>query len=292
MGFYQHQIDKALENAPVIRAKDHPKIVMCSDCHRGTGTWNDSFLRNKPLYMAALHYYRRNHFTYIELGDGDELWENRRYPDICQIHSDVFQLLTDFQTAGRLFLLWGNHDRAKSAKRFFTASQDCFPLLAPIFSQGLIIRGQDGCPDLHLIHGHQTDLLNNQLWKAARWMVRYLWKPLELAGVNDPTSAAKNYSRKNLSEQRMSNWAGSRKKILVAGHTHRPVLSMDPDSFYYNTGSCVHPGSITCLELTYGQLILVKWTTCVDERRYFYVCREVLSGPKSLCQFRNNSQIS
>ena len=106
MGFYHRQIDKALENAPVIRAKDHPKIVMCSDCHRGIGTWNDSFLQNKPLYMAALQYYRRNHFTYIELGDGDELWENRRYQDICHIHSDVFQLLTDFQTAGRLFLLW------------------------------------------------------------------------------------------------------------------------------------------------------------------------------------------
>ena len=52
------------------------------------------------------------------------------------------------------------------------------------------------------------------------------------------------------------------------------------------TGSCVHPCAITCLELVYGQLTLVKWTTCVDERRYMYVCREEISGKKNLCQLR------
>lgn len=284
MEFYDRQIDKALRDAPVIRAADHPRIVMFSDCHRGCGTWNDSFLQNKPLYMAALKYYRQNGFTYIELGDGDELWENRRYQDICQIHSDVFSLLTEFQTDGRLFLLWGNHDRAKSSRRFRSSIHDCFPFLTPVFHQGMIIRGQDGCPDLSLIHGHQTDLLNNQLWRTSRWLVRYLWKPLELAGFRDPTSAAKNYSRKNLSEQRMTDWAGRRRAPLVAGHTHRPALSMEPAALYYNTGSCVHPGSITCLELVFGHLTLVRWTTCVDENQYFYVCRETISGPKNLCR--------
>ncbi|MCI6013191.1 MAG: metallophosphoesterase [Firmicutes bacterium] len=285
MDFYSRQIEKALQDAPSVPLADHPRIALFSDCHRGCGTWNDSFLQNKPLYMAAMKYYYQEGYTCIELGDGDELWENRKMQDIFRIHSDVFLLLTEFQKAGRLFLLWGNHDRAKSAKRFSLSSRAAFPVLSPLFSEGLILQGKDGCPDLHLIHGHQTDLLNNQLWPVARWMVRYLWKPLELAGVNDPTSAAKNYSRKNLSEQRMTRWTAQHGKILIAGHTHRPALSMDPASLYYNTGSCVHPGSVTCLELVFGQLTLVKWTTCVDARRYFFVCREILAGPKNLCRF-------
>jgi hypothetical protein len=78
MDFYHRQIDRALADAPIIRTADHPKIVLFSDCHRGTGTAADSFLPNKSLYMAALSYYWDHGFTYVELGDGDELWENRR----------------------------------------------------------------------------------------------------------------------------------------------------------------------------------------------------------------------
>ena len=282
--FSARQIDRALRDAPVILTSDHPKIILFSDCHRGIGTAADSFLPNKSLYMAALSYYYNAGFTYIELGDGDELWENRRWRDICHMHSDVFQKLTEFQLAGRLYMLWGNHDRAKSSRRFLSASPECFPFLMPVFTEGLILAGNDGCPDLHLIHGHQGDILNDTLWQGARWMVRYLWKPLELAGFRDPTSAAKNYTRKENAERRMQSWVDARQSSLVAGHTHRPHLTMERGPSYYNTGSCVHPGAITCLELVYGQLTLVKWTTCVDERRYMYVCREEISGKKNLCQ--------
>ena len=83
MNFANRQIDRALRDAPIIRTSDHPKIVLFSDCHRGIGTAADSFLPNKSFYMAALSYYYNAGFTYIELGDGDELWENRRWRDIC-----------------------------------------------------------------------------------------------------------------------------------------------------------------------------------------------------------------
>lgn len=282
MEFYHRQIDKALARAAALDAADHPRIVMFSDCHRGCGTWNDSFLNNKTLYEAALRYYFDHDFTYIELGDGDELWENRRYEDICQIHQDIFLQLRRFQAEGRLYMLWGNHDRVKAGRRFSCRSSQASAQEAMDFTEGLIIRGAPGFQDLHLIHGHQTDLLNNQLWKLARFLVRYFWKPLELAGVKDPTSAAKNYTRKNKSETRMNNWVRSRQASLVAGHTHRPVLDDSAGPGYYNTGSCVHPNTITCLELTRGQLSLVKWTTCADENRYLYVCRQVIGGPKSL----------
>ncbi|MCI8609619.1 MAG: serine/threonine protein phosphatase [Firmicutes bacterium] len=270
MEFYLHQIDKALAHAVTLRTADYPRIVLFSDCHRGCGTWNDGFLPNKTLYEAALRYYLDSGFTYIELGDGDELWENRKLRDIAQIHQDVFQLLERFYLENRLYLLWGNHDHIKAKWK------------EPVFYESLLIKGQTPLEDLLLIHGHQADLLNNQLWKLARFLVRYLWKPLELAGVKDPTSAAKNYTKKNKLETRMVQWVKTRNTSLIAGHTHRPVLNDAPAPSYYNTGSCVHPNTITCLELIEGHISLIKWTTCVDENRYLYVCRQTIGGPKPL----------
>lgn len=95
--FYFRQMDKALRSAAVISTSDHPRLVLFSDCHRGNGTWNDSFLNNKTIYEAALGYYYERDFTYVELGDGDELWENRKFSDIEEIHSDIFRLLDRFR---------------------------------------------------------------------------------------------------------------------------------------------------------------------------------------------------
>ena len=110
--FFNRQIDRALKNAQVISTSVHKRIVLFSDCHRGTGNWSDSFLNNKTIYEAALTYYFNNGFTYIELGDGDELWENRRFSDIAEIHGDIFSLLGRFRDAGRIFMLWGNHAKS------------------------------------------------------------------------------------------------------------------------------------------------------------------------------------
>ena len=277
--FYMRQIDKALHSAPVISTEDHPKLVLFSDCHRGNGTWSDSFLNNKTIYEAALGYYFERGFTYIELGDGDELWENRSFSDIEEIHSDIFKLLDKFRNTGRMYMLWGNHDRIKSHRNFKSAS-------LPPSSEALIIQcsGAGGSIRYNLIHGHQADFLNNQLWKLARWLVRYIWKPLELAGIKDPTSAARNYSKGKLIEKRMADWAELNDTHLITGHTHRPTLSHNKgDWSYANTGSCVHPSTITCLEIDTGTISLIKWAACADDNQYIHICRYVIIGPVTFC---------
>ena len=280
--FYMRQIDKALNSAPVISITDHPRLVLFSDCHRGNGTWSDSFLNNKTIYEAALGYYFERDFTYVELGDGDELWENRSFEDIEEIHSDIFKLLEKFRTSGRMYMLWGNHDRVKSRPGFRSA-------VLPLSSEALIIKcSADGdCRQevrYNLIHGHQADFLNNQLWKLARWLVRYLWRPLELAGIKDPTSAARNYSKGKIIEERMAAWAKLNGTHLIAGHTHRPALSHSEDGWSYaNSGSCVHPSTITCLEIDNGKICLIKWAACADENQYIHICRYVISGPEDFC---------
>ena len=106
--------------------------------------------------------------------------------------------------------------------------------------------------------------------------MRYLWKPLEQFGVLDPTSAAKNYKVKNKTEQRLQEWTKLHKKILITGHTHRPVLG-SKDSLYFNTGSCIHPGGITGIEIENRCMTLVKWSLSTREDMTLYAARGSLS---------------
>lgn len=89
----------------------------------------DCFTDPSDLTLHLSHYYQSG-FSYIELGDGDELWENRNMTQIIDVHSDVFWLLSRF---------------------------------------------------------YQADFFNSVLWRLTRFLVRYVWRPLEHFGVLDPT---------------------------------------------------------------------------------------------------------
>lgn len=263
--------------------------ILMSDCHRGVGTSSDNFLKNQHLYFAALSHYYQKHYTYIELGDGDELWENRNMKDIIEIHNDIFWLFSLFHQKKRLYLLYGNHDMIKKQKNFSqkkcntyfcTDCQTYQPLFHNlVFHEGIILQSASN-PDtsLYLTHGHQASLLNSTFWPLAQFLVRYLWKPLETIGVSDPTSAAKNYTIKGKTEKHLNHWATNQNCILITGHTHRPVLPETP-SHYYNTGSCIHPRCITCIEVNGFTLTLVKWSMVAQADGALYVRRSVLSGP-------------
>ena len=273
MSYRLEQIEKAFAQALPISAENHRKIVLMSDCHRGNGSWTDSFLPNRPIYTAALKYYLQKQFTYIELGDGDELWENRRFLDIYRTHREVFYLFQQFYAEGRLFLLWGNHDRIKeNAVDFWKGTPFRFP-----FYQSIRIKSGNS-PDLFLLHGHQGDLINDTLWKVSRSLVRHLWRPLELRGVKDPTSAAKNYTKKRKIEEEFIDYSCKQHCILVAGHTHKPTLTKTDCGLYFNCGSCVHPGAITAIEIDTktAKATLVKWSICSNKDMSLYVCRERL----------------
>lgn len=285
MSFYS-RISHAFDNAPVLPLTNSTRYVIISDCHRGSGNANDNFLKNQNLYYTALTHYFERGFTYIELGDGDELWENRNMRQIIEIHSSTFRLLSLFYKRNRLYMIYGNHDMEKKkngySKSFYSSYfctdtlciQPLFPELN--FYEGIILETSGKDCRLFLTHGHQADFLNSTCWKLARFLVRYLWKPLEHSGVLDPTSAAKNYVRKDRIEQRLDNYAQSHDLHLITGHTHRPRLN--PESpFYMNTGSCVHPYNITCLEIENQMITLVKWTVSARKDKTLYVAREVLA---------------
>ncbi len=283
---YDSRLDRAFQNAPVLPLNHCCRYCLISDCHRGDGSSNDNFLKNQNLYFTALKHYYASGFTYIELGDGDELWENRRMSQIIEIHSNVFWLLSLFHKQNRLYLLYGNHDMEKKKpgysgrvfQSYFCTDTQCHQELFPdlVFQEGLILENCRHDYRLYLTHGHQADFWNSTGWRVTRFLVRYLWKPLERFGILDPTNAAKNYTQKDRVEQRLSDYASKKDISLVTGHTHRPRLDANAP-LYLNTGSCVHPRCITCIEIQGNTAYLVKWTCDTRRDNTLYVSRDVLA---------------
>ncbi|MBQ2802514.1 MAG: serine/threonine protein phosphatase, partial [Lachnospiraceae bacterium] len=257
---YTKRLDHAFQNAPVLPITPYTQYVFFSDCHRGIGNHNDNFLKNINNYLAALQYYYQYDFCYIEAGDGDELWENHNLHQIVEMHTDIFSQLIRFYQANRLYMLYGNHDIEKSLK-------SSLPEELPVY-EGLIFQSAHSPLKLYVTHGHQADFFNSCLWRLARFLVRHLWAPLEYFGVHDPTSAAKNNTKKEKLEKRYLSYATQKRILLLTGHTHRPTLG-NPSSPYYNCGSCVHPKCITCIELCGFQISLVKWCASSEKNGHF-----------------------
>lgn len=291
----EKRLDRVYEHAPCITIGRGSRVVLMSDCHRGIGNWGDNFQPNQNLFFAALQYYNRRNYTYIELGDGDELWENRSLQEIVRTHDNQFWMMGEFYKKGRFYMLYGNHDRKKSSQKYFSTycesyycekenrMKSLFPNME--VHEAIRLRDASSGAELFLVHGHQGDLWNDTLWKITRFLVRYLWRPLELAGCNDPTSAAKNYRRKEKTERRLATWANGHRQFLVAGHTHRPSFPQPGEGYYFNDGSCVHPRCITALELECGQISLVKWSMKVREDNVVYIGRDILEGPANLQEY-------
>ncbi len=288
------RLRQAYEQAPVVPFDSTSKFVVMSDCHRGQGNTGDNFLPSQNLFFGALEYYYENGFTYIELGDGDELWENRKMKTIIDAHSDAFWMMSKFYRENRLYMLYGNHDMVKSRKTFSKKHCDnyycdsaacCLPLFPNIqILQSMILEDSEK-RRLFLVHGHQGSLLNDRLWPLGRFMVRYLWRPLELVGFLAPTGAGMPGHKKDRIEKELAAFAGEKQQIMIAGHTHRPVFPNPGEGYYFNDGSCVHPRCITAIEIENNLITLVKWQVAIRKDRSLFVDRQVLEGPASIASY-------
>lgn len=271
------------------------RIIMISDCHRGDGSWADDFARNQNIYFVALNHYFEDNYTYIELGDGDELWENPSLSDIMLEHDDAFWILSRFIKAGRFYSIFGNHDQVKKNmgfarrryfKRIYAHNKDYLNLFDGIkIHEGLVLEHKETGGEIFLVHGHQADYLNDRFGWLCGFLVRYVWRPLELLGVNDPTSPAKNMKKTAAVERKLIRWVREENKMLIAGHTHRPVFSEAGEPPYFNTGSCVHPRCITGIEIANGSISLVKWCTKAKPDGTLTIGRDILAGPGKIADY-------
>ncbi len=289
------RLSEVFESAREIPFDDSSKCILFSDCHRGDNSWADDFAHNQNLFFHALNHYYNEGFTYIEIGDGDELWENRRFEDIRKAHSHIFWLMSEFHKENRLHLIWGNHDiERKDPKKveetLYRYYDDRKERYEPLFDgievhEGLVLRHTGTDNRIFLVHGHQGDLIDDRLWWLGRFFVRNLWKHLQLLGVNDPTSPAKNFEKRRKVEKEIIEWIKAKDQIVICGHTHRSMFPDEGEPPYFNTGSCVHPRCITGIEIQNEEIVLIKWWVKPKDDGALYVEREVLEGPKKLQSF-------
>lgn len=290
------KLSQLLNNSKELVIDDNSKIIIMSDCHRGYDTWGDDFSRNENIFLAALSYYYTNSYTYVEVGDGDDLWENKSLSKIIETHKDVFSLLYMFDRMNRLYLLFGNHDIVKKKECinhslvYNNGNIERYMLLFKdiCVDEALVLRYLPTNDRILITHGHQGDFLNDRIWKVSRFLVRYLWHPLELIGIKNPTSAASSINKKLSVEGKLKEWTDKNKQMLIAGHTHRPVFPKVGEPLYFNDGCCVHPRYVTGIEIADGDISLIKWSIKTRMDQSLFVAKEALFGPIKLKDYFDN----
>jgi UDP-2,3-diacylglucosamine pyrophosphatase LpxH len=299
------RLTDVFKKATRIPFDDTSKFIFFSDCHRGDNGWSDDFAHNQLLFFYALRWYCDEGYTYIEVGDGDELWENRDFSVIRHEHSHIFSQMQKFFQDGRLFLMWGNHDIERQDKEIVKKhlhtyydprdrkEKDLFPGIE--VHEGLVLRHADTGDELFLVHGHQGSFESEHIWRISRHVVGRFWKPLQVFGLNDPTRPSQNDKKSHEVEDKIQAWIRANgNQPVVCGHTHRSWFPEPADVPYFNTGSCVHPRCITGIEIAGGEIKLIKWWTKVEDmvddqagetEGTLRIDKEILDGPQSLTAY-------
>lgn len=287
------KLENALKHAKRISIDENTRIIMFSDLHRGDNSLSDEFAHNQTLYHHALEYYYREGFKYIELGDGDEIWEHKHFKHIRYAHSDIFILLKKFYDDQRFEMLYGNHNmefKHKHAvkKHLFEYVDEFTDEKVPLFPgievlESIVLKYKSG-RDILLIHGHQGDFTNDQLWKMNRFFMRYFWRFMHIVGFRNPASPAKNIHHRHTLEKRYSKWIGEMDQMIIMGHTHRPKFSEAGELPYFNSGTCVHPRNITGMEICDGKIQLIEWKVGICDNGVLQIQRRVIRGPRRLAE--------
>ena len=290
------RLDETYRSAFPVPFDDSSKFVFFADVHRADDSLSDEFGRNRHIYYHALQYYYQNDFTYVEVGDGDELWEQPKFDLIRNAHIEVFDMLKEFYDDNRLYILFGNHNMPlknpdfvkKNLYRVYDeysgVDVDLFPGIT--IHEALLLTHRETGQNIFVVHGHQGDLINDQLSPISHFLIRFFWHYLHIVGVKYAASPAKSRRKRHRIEKRYSKWNKERDTIILCGHTHRPKFPDPGEGSYFNCGCCMHPRGITCMELIYGKMVLVSWKVSTKKGGSMYIKRTALKGPEPIKNYR------
>jgi UDP-2,3-diacylglucosamine pyrophosphatase LpxH len=293
------QLTTIFENAKRVEFSNHSRLVFFSDVHRGNNSWADEFARNEITYLCALQYYYDDNFTYIEVGDGDELLKFKYIEPIRDAHEEVYRLLQKFHHKQRLYYIFGNHDYEyrnpelvhRKLNHIFNRVTEEQEILFDDFEahEGLVFKHTDSGVEFFAVHGHQADTLFHRLIWLNGVLLRLFWRPLQMFGLQDPGSASQNIHKREKVEEELIKWSADHHHPIIAGHTHHPQFPKKGKTPYFNIGSCVHPRWITCIEIVKGKIALVRWRIVPNKKGQLVVKRSVQKGFKHIEQFSNDA---
>lgn len=266
------------------------KFIVFSDHHKGNKDYGDDFANNEPNYLAALEYYLLNKFSYINLGDAEELWKYNPKEviskNILALKTEArFQELNEGDRLCRYYKTFGNHDLTwKNKLDVDIWFKDIFTLPLPVY-EGILLKTtvNEKSLSIFLTHGHQGDKLSDNN-AVSTWMVAHLWRPLQRYLQININTPAEDFTLRDKHNIMMHEWSSRRQNLLlITGHTHKPVFasglySDHPNNTvndakiatatihskikpsYFNSGCCCYnDGNITGIELAEGKISLVKW---------------------------------
>lgn len=290
--FTDKRLTKAYQNAKVKYFDKNAKYIFFSDSHRGDDSVSDEFARNQNILLHALDYYFNQGYTYVEVGDGDELWEYPEFKLIRLAHSDIFMELKKFFDENRLLFIYGNHNIFLKNQTFVKRNyyfyndeynretKELFKGMIPC--EALLLKNITTNQEIFVVHGHQGDLMNDQLWRISMFTLRYFWRYLHVVGFHNPASPAKNQYTRHKVEKSYKKWIRKHKMILICGHTHRPRFPKKHELPYFNTGCCIHSKSITGIEILKNKIMMVEWRVRADHEGILHIERYVLRGPEPI----------
>lgn len=295
----EKELKDIYDNGFTLEFNNDSKIVLISDVHRGDGTYADSLLPNRNIYITALKYYLKNNYTYIEVGDGDELWKNKNFNEIAYFYDDIYKLFNKFKSKNDIYCIYGNHDFIKKQKNFIKKQEKSLRKIGANYGKEFIkfINNNEYYAGINLLykpleekilvtHGHQIDFCNNEIWKVNEFLVRYIWRFLNgVAGFKDPTRSAKSKTKRSRVDIKLQNWARDNCTMIICGHTHNSRFPDLYDPPYFNDGCCVYPVSITAIEIEKGKIKLVKWIIDAQDTGSLWVTRKIIAGPADISAY-------
>lgn len=289
------RLTEAYNNAKIEYFDNNSRYIFFSDCHRGNCTPSDEFAKNQNIFLFALEYYFNNGYTYVELGDGDELWQNSNFKEIRLAHDEVYTLFQKFYDYNRLIMLYGNHNIYLKYSNFVEKNyyeyyddynQETIKLFPNIkIHEAVIFKHKDTGQEILAVHGHQGDLMNDKFWRFTLLSVRYFWRYLHSIGFTNPSSPVKNAEKIHKIERFYSNWIEKNKIMIICGHTHRPHFPKINELPYFNDGSCVRANGIQGIEIADGKIILVEWRISYNPPGDLHIKRKILRGPEPIETF-------
>ncbi len=289
------RLTKAYKNAKKLYFNKDSRYIFFSDVHRGDDSVSDEFTRNQQVFIHALNYYYKENYFYIEVGDGDELWEYKEFKHIRLAHTDVFIVLKKFYDIGRFIMIYGNHNNYLKSPRYvrdnyFTFydeyKQERVELFKNLIPQeAVILKNKDSGQEIFVVHGHQGDFMNDQLWHLSMILLRYFWRFMHIVGFENPASPARNLYKRHKVERVYNKWIEKYKMMLICGHTHRPKFPKTDDLPYFNTGCCIRTRGLSGIEIIDGNILMVDWRVTADEDGALRMLRTVVRGPEAIDKY-------
>lgn len=205
---------------------DEARFIILSDQHKGCRDLADDFRLAENNYLTALKFYYDEGYTFINLGDSEELWENKP-KDVIDKNREVLFQEAVFHQHNRYYRVFGNHDLEWK----YQIQQNLF--LKPIFGdalkvyEGIVIKiqhnGNDYC--IFMTHGHQGDKRSDGN-PFSTWVVAAIWTPIQRFLEVTINTTADSFELVDKHNILMYEWSATKKNmVFISGHTHKPVFA-------------------------------------------------------------------